>query len=530
MTVNEKHKRHAFVTPLRPGILLRSALFTGSAVAALTLSAAASYGVVSLLFPHSGGTAASGHAALPTAAWVAPMSTPIETAPAITLAALEPPTAALPTVAPARVPDPASVPVAAAPVAPTPTTYAATHMIPASFSAAAPAVVATQPAAAETPVPTESFASLAARDAGARAGAGLFPGAVARPDPTPEPAVLAVAPAIRPAPRPQDRDAAVLTLAVATVPAAVAPTASIRPAPRPDIVLASMTAPAAPIATAPPALATRTGLKSGSGGLFSGGSSSCGTSLARAMPARRGGATGSQFFAGLTGVSGSDRDARVIAELARGNMPGFLHDLQPVGFKGRDARGQPVEITICVTPDYLALGSDSDYVRTPLGLPAAGQIAGAFDMTLPTPRMVDAIYAQADVRLAPSPMTPGPQMSSTGYFVTHNATIQKQLQGRGGLIAGQKKDLVMASRLASHPGKVAIYGWHQPGGHPIQPVSTVHQASYADYSHGIRLVSKTAFLNGKAVSLDELLESGRYANLLNDDGPMPGQAIRVASR
>ncbi|MCB1336605.1 MAG: hypothetical protein KDK10_03800, partial [Maritimibacter sp.] len=213
----------------------------------------------------------------------------------------------------------------------------------------------------------------------------------------------------------------------------------------------------------------------------------------------------------------------------RGNMPGFLHDLQPVTFRGQDARGQATEITICVTPDYLALGSDADYVRVPLGLPAASRLAGAFDMTLPTPRMVDAIYAQANVKLSPSPMTAGPQMQSTAYLVTHNSTVESQLQGRRGLVAGHKKDVVMASRLASNPGKVAIYGWHQKNGAPIQPVSTVHQANYADYSHGIRLVSKTAYLNGRAVSLDELLESGRYAGLINDDGPMPGPAIRTAS-
>ena len=120
-------------------------------------------------------------------------------------------------------------------------------------------------------------------------------------------------------------------------------------------------------------------------------------------------------------------------------------------------------------------------------------------------------------------------MSTTGYFVTHNATIEQQLQGRRGLVGGHKKDVVMASRMASAPGRVAIYGWHQKSGAPIQPVSTVHGANYADYSHGIRLVSKTAYLNGKSVSLDDLLESSRYAYLLNTDGPMPGPVIRTAS-
>ncbi len=390
------------------------------------------------------------------------------------------------------------------------------------------------------PAEPEDFAMLADDDAAARAGAGLFAAPATAVDPSAASATAAepdISP-VRPAPRPEDLAEQVAAATPAAASGALL--TSIRPAPRPEIRRAAAPAPAAaaaPVraaAAAPAEIAAPTGIvevaaKRKPGGFMSGGSSSCGRTLARAMPSRRGGPAGSEFFAGLTGVSGPDRDARAIAELARGNMPSFLQVLAPVTFRGQDGRGAQVEITICVTPDYLALGSDKDYVRVPLGLPAAARIAGAFDMTLPTPRMVDAIYAQANVKLSPAPMTPGAQMSSTGYFVTHNATIEKQLGGRRGLVGGHKKDVVMANRMASAPGRVAIYGWHQSNGAPIQPVSTVHGANYADYSHGIRLVSKTAYLNGKAVSLDDLLASSRYAHLLNSDGPMPGPVIRVAS-
>ncbi|MBV7408419.1 hypothetical protein [Maritimibacter sp. DP1N21-5] len=257
----------------------------------------------------------------------------------------------------------------------------------------------------------------------------------------------------------------------------------------------------------------------------------CNRSLANAMPGRRGNATGGQAFVSALGNgSGSSRDNAIINELAKGNMPDFLHDLQPVVLSGKDSRGSTTQIVICVTPDYLALGSDRDFVRVPLGLPAAASIANRFNMTLPTSRMVDAIYAQASVRLSPSPMQPGPQMSSTDYFLRHNATIEGQRGGRAGLVSGHKKDVVLANRMASNPGRVAIYGWHRSKNDPIQPVSTVHGASYADYSHGIRLVSRTAFVNGKPVDIDDLLSSDRYAYLLNADGPMPGGVIQLASR
>ena len=284
-------------------------------------------------------------------------------------------------------------------------------------------------------------------------------------------------------------------------------------------------APAAPKAAAAPAVTEpRLGARVADSG-------ACRRALSRQVPGRKSRAPeGTAFFAALGGLSGTERDARIVSELAAGNMPDYLRSLRPVRLTGTDATGQPAEIIICVTPDYLALGSDRDHVRVPMGLPAARQIASRFGMTLPTPKMVDAIWAQSDVRLSPAPMPAGPQMSSTDYFLRHNATIEGQLGRQGGLVSGHKKDVVIASRMQSNPGRVAIYGWHRRNGSPIQPVSTVHGATYADYSHGIRLVANTAFVNGRAAELDELLTTGRYARILNPDGPLPAPVIQIASR
>jgi hypothetical protein len=54
-----------------------------------------------------------------------------------------------------------------------------------------------------------------------------------------------------------------------------------------------------------------------------------------------------------------------------GNLPGFLRHLKPVMLHGQLPGGEAVEITICVTPDYLALGSDTDFLRIPMGLRTA---------------------------------------------------------------------------------------------------------------------------------------------------------------
>ncbi len=259
----------------------------------------------------------------------------------------------------------------------------------------------------------------------------------------------------------------------------------------------------------------------------------CNTRLTRAIPNRKGSAKGGKVvMAGLMGSGGTTRDGAVVREVLSGNTPSFLRDLVPVEVNGRARDGSRTNIVFCVMPDYLAVGSDRDFVRVPMGMPAASQIAARFDMMLPTRQMVDQIYRAADVRVAPKPMTPGPQMSSTDYLVRHNKTVEGQIRGAsvdGRLASGHKKDLVLTNRLNSNRGRVAIYGWHRTNGKAIQPLSTVHGKNYADYSHGVRLISQTAYLNGRPVRLADLFADPTYAELISDEGPIRAAQLQLAS-
>ena len=118
-------------------------------------------------------------------------------------------------------------------------------------------------------------------------------------------------------------------------------------------------------------------------------------------------------------------------------------------------------------------------------------------------------------------------MISTAYYLTHNKMVRDQRLALGcplgELISGHKKDVVLTNRLARSQGKVAIYGWHRPSGVPIQPLSTVHGSHYADYSHGIRLISATVLLDGQPCSIWTILEDPALAGVLSDEG-----AVRVA--
>jgi hypothetical protein len=129
-------------------------------------------------------------------------------------------------------------------------------------------------------------------------------------------------------------------------------------------------------------------------------------------------------------------------------------------------------------------------------------------------------------------MTPGPQMRSTEYYRVHNEKIEAQSRTlgitQGALVSGDKKDVVVTNLLAANPGRIAIYGWHRLDGAPIQPLSTVHGACYADYSHGIRLVSETVLVDGAARSVYDVLSDPVLSGLLSDEGPIPDLRSLIA--
>lgn len=237
---------------------------------------------------------------------------------------------------------------------------------------------------------------------------------------------------------------------------------------------------------------------------------------------------GADFLRRLAGLGERERDAAIRDALLAGNLPGFLRRPVPVELSaGTGSRDGP-RVTVCVLPDYLSVGTDDDHVLVPMSLHAALAVGEALGFTLPTRRLVDAIYAQARVRLAPRPMPPGDAMRSTEYFARHNDTVRAQRAAAGrpphALAAGHKKDLVLTNRLWDMPGRLALYGWHRDAGAPIQPLSTVHGARYADYSHGIRLVGTTAFVDGAPRSIFEVLRDPRLAPALSDEGPIPDAA------
>jgi hypothetical protein len=246
--------------------------------------------------------------------------------------------------------------------------------------------------------------------------------------------------------------------------------------------------------------------------------------LTRGIPARaEQDLTGSQFVQYVSKMNPQEREQAIQDEILKGNLPEFLRKLVPVELHCDLPDDKSLTATIFVAPDYLAIGSDADFVRIPMNLHTAAAIAERFGFILPTKKMVDAIYLQSR-HLVPQPLPAGPQMRSTAYYWTHNQLIEDQSRALGvqlgELVSGDKKDVVTTNRLTVKVGRIAIYGWHRGPGLPIQPLSTVHGANYADYSHGIRLISQTALIDGKPTSVYDILRDSSLAEVLSDEGPI----------
>ncbi|HWQ90241.1 MAG TPA: hypothetical protein VN673_01125 [Clostridia bacterium] len=242
-------------------------------------------------------------------------------------------------------------------------------------------------------------------------------------------------------------------------------------------------------------------------------------------------ATGTEFIAKAASLLFAEREEAILKEITSGNVPGFLRTLVPVTVSSSNA-----SVTFLTTPDYLAVGSDDDYLLVPISPMTAQKVADVTGCSLPTRKMVDSIYAAADLKLAPFPMKPGPEMVTISAFSNHNAQVkaQRKLTERqhpmGTLTAGHKKDIVLTPKLETTLDKVAIYGWHQTNGTLIQPLYLGHTARWVDYSHGVRLVQQELILDGRQECVSNVLANPDTCASLSDEGSLrQGRYLQAAA-
>ncbi|MBE2278929.1 MAG: T9SS type A sorting domain-containing protein [Ignavibacteriaceae bacterium] len=248
--------------------------------------------------------------------------------------------------------------------------------------------------------------------------------------------------------------------------------------------------------------------------------------------------TGSQFATLVWNFTLTDRENAIYAQIMSGNIPDFQRNLVEISFS-QTVGGTEYNIKYYVLPDYLAVGSDSDYFLIPMTPVLAQKICNNLKLTMPTRKMVDQIWSNAEVKLAPSTIPPSPEMTTIPVMWQHNQTVWGQRQTflgtnpLGDLVGGNKKDIVISNRIYGNPApnRVVIYGWHYQNGTPIQPLYAGHSETYADYSHGVRLVQDSITINGQPGKITSILQSETLHLLFSDEGriPLPYYPIGTSS-
>ena len=94
--------------------------------------------------------------------------------------------------------------------------------------------------------------------------------------------------------------------------------------------------------------------------------------------------SGSQFAESVLNMDRHEREQTILDQLVAGNLPSFLRKLVPVNLTYRTGTGNTLSATIFVMLEYLAIGSDSDFLRIPMNLHTATAIANQFGFMLPT--------------------------------------------------------------------------------------------------------------------------------------------------
>lgn len=284
--------------------------------------------------------------------------------------------------------------------------------------------------------------------------------------------------------------------------------------------------------------------------------------------------TGSEFMDQIMNKSGAEREAAILAELQKGNIPDFLREFKTIEVPFTAKDGSTHNMVVNVMPDYLAIGSNDDHVLIPMTPRTAQAFADQFGYSLPTATLVDDIFERAEVKLTSDTRSRDPlenltrnyagkgrEQMSTAAFAEHDEAIRKRyesetlgkdgceggVRGHGDVVltAGHKKDLVLthAGRFDAGEegtGELAFYGWYDDNGKPMEGVpvdaskpqgpkregmaATAHSPHFVDYSQGARMVDDTVFIDGNPMSIKEVLADPNLHTALSKEDAMTNPA------
>jgi len=211
---------------------------------------------------------------------------------------------------------------------------------------------------------------------------------------------------------------------------------------------------------------------------------------------------GTNGFGGNGGymtTGGSDSPARGIMLQA---VQGGADD--PVPFEWVTLDSWDLDIQVPVDAMKCAV-DDTPHVRAPVTYRELVQICAQRGLVPPTTDIVDAIYAAAAIHTHPIGLVRTAQdslsMANVSFVLKHHANVEADIaaavqNGASGLIEPVGKWFIVDARgfQSSKYGDQAaiIYGWQDPSGTPIQPLSWIHNCDHTDYSQVCRAICRYA--------------------------------------
>lgn len=203
------------------------------------------------------------------------------------------------------------------------------------------------------------------------------------------------------------------------------------------------------------------------------------------------------------------REELIVAAVAGGAIDPPQWTTIVSNYQGRRAEIQ-------VTKDALTILG----VRFNVTAEGAQRIADQLHAILPTPRILQLIWEQADVRLLPCVLPADTEMGSTVRMIEHSECVDKRIAGRKGLVVNVGKHWVLTNHITEKRHLAANYGWFQKGNHPIQTVGTRHDTAHTDYSQILRLVKPVIRVDGREVDIRRVGRSPDLWGLVSDEGPL----------
>lgn len=218
------------------------------------------------------------------------------------------------------------------------------------------------------------------------------------------------------------------------------------------------------------------------------------------------------------------RDEQILSAITEG-----FH--RPIVWQPVTSTYKGVTATAWVTDDAIAVGTDADWIRVPVRHATAQRIADHFGALLPTTKIVDLAWQQAQTRIDAHQQ---PFSTTTETSLVYHDAIEAERKGRGGLTRTVGKEFVNANKLKNWPDYMVQYGMHSPtarwtgpGGLKVwQPCALdvtsppPHNLWHTDYSSMATLVHPTCQIDGIERAIADVLRDPELAPLFSHEGAM----------